>query len=463
MTDLEILQDIPELKDVPKDQLSWLIARGEILEFEPDSYIFKPGDPIDRMFILLEGRATLQIKQKDDLRVMGTIKDKEITGWLPYSRADVARGYAQSNTPCRLLAVSKGHFKEMVHNQEELTTALVHVMSSRIREFTKSEQQNDKILALGKLSAGLAHELNNPSAAIVRSSQNLSKNLKALPDHFKRVIKIKMTDGQVDAVNNILFSKLGSNGPKLSLVQRTSLEDELLDWLEGNGIDDADEMAANLAGYNFSTDDLDMVCQHSNQEDCPPVIRWIHQMLLTESMVGEIEDAASRIHKLVNAVKGYTHMDQAQDKVPTDIHEGIDNTLTMLNHKLKVAKINLDLQYSDRLDTPCILPGAMNQVWTNLIDNAIDAMEDAEERTLMIKTLQEGSFIQVLVQDSGPGIPDDIKPHIFDPFFTTKPIGKGTGLGLEVVHQIIYKQHNGAIDLSSEPGKTAFKVCIPLK
>jgi signal transduction histidine kinase len=318
------------------------------------------------------------------------------------------------------------------------------------------------MMALGKLSAGLAHELNNPSAAVVRSAQELKKHLSNIPDNFKRVIKIRASDDAIDKINDLVFAKIASYGKMpLSLMQKTALEDELTEWLDENEIDNGYEMAEIFAEFGIKTDDLEGAKSLLRPEDKLPVIGWLSQVLTTEKLVGEIEEASKRINSLVISVKGYTHMDQAPEKHPTDIHIGIRNTLTMLNHKLKKNSIKLIENFQPDLPLANIFVSEMNQVWTNVIDNAIDAMEGRTNNTLEIKTEKNGQFVNVSIIDNGPGIPKEIQDKIFDPFFTTKSIGKGTGLGLEVVRQII-NQHNGKVYVNSEPGRAEFVVCFPI-
>ena len=318
------------------------------------------------------------------------------------------------------------------------------------------------MLSLGKLSAGLAHELNNPSAAVVRSSKALSKHLKFLPEKFKDVVKIQMSDEKINHVNEILFDKVSSGIQKVSMMQRNKKEDELTDWLYDAGAEDPDEVIDNLIDYGFEISDLEKIGEDTPTEHQVPVINWINQVLSTERLVGEIEDASQRINDLVSSIKSYTHMDQAPEKIPTDVHTGIENTITMLNHKIQDNKIQVEREYGEDLAKPEILPSAMNQVWTNILDNAIDAMEESEERTLTITTAASSKYLKVDIMDTGSGIPDDIKDKIFDPFFTTKPVGKGTGLGLENVLQIVKIQHEGLINVESKDGKTVFTVCLPL-
>jgi len=457
------LKSVPEFKSVPDDQLKWLVEKGKIRSFNNGEKVFGVGDPVDGFQVVLSGRLTLYMVQNGNRRDMGTYEPLEILGRLPYSRMKAASGEAFAVGDLEMLFIHRDLFPEMVSTCHEITEALVHNMTDRVRDYTKYQQQNDKMMALGKLSAGLAHELNNPSAAIVRSAQELKKRLSAAPVQFKQVMKIRTDDVVVDKVNNLVFSKIDSLGKKpLSLLDRTSLEDELNDWLEKNGASEPWQMTETFAEFGFAAKDFDQLKSWLRAEDTLAVIGWLHQVLSTEKLVGEIEEASRRINVLVSSVKGYTHMDQAPEKQKTDIHAGIRNTLTMLNHKLKKAGIKVKEDFRHDPPEANILVSEMNQVWTNLIDNAIDAMEGRPNSVLEIKTERDREFSIVSITDNGAGIPKEIMDKIFDAFFTTKAIGKGTGLGLDVVRNIV-NQHNGKVEVASEPGKTTFKICFPTK
>ena len=460
---LDLLNQIPDFKEVPDTQLEWLIDKSECLSIPSGEMLFNPGEPIDRLLIILEGAFVIKMLRKDQYQVLGRLEKHSISGLLPYSRATEARATAEAVEAAQVVALSGEHFKEMIHDCHELTTVLVHTMSTRIRQFTKLEQQDDKMMALGKLSAGLAHELNNPSAAVVRSSKELSKHLKFLPDKFKAVLKIDMEDEDIDVINKLLFDKIQGGIREMKMLERSEKEDEMIDWLEDHKIEDPEELTDNFIDFGFEIEDLKTIARTTPKWDHGPVFGWINQVMTTERLVDEIEDASSRIHDLVSSVKSYTHMDQAPAKVETDLHTGISNTLTMLNHKLKNAGISVEKNYAEDLPKPEVLPNAINQVWTNLIDNAVDAMEGQEKRKLTISSEHDREFVKVSLHDTGTGIPDDVIDKIFDPFFTTKPIGKGTGLGLENVLQIIKIQHNGTIYVESKPGNTMFTVCLPIK
>lgn len=457
------LKKVPEFATVPDTQLQWLANHGTIETYTDGTKVFGGGDSIDGFQIVLQGGVTLYFNQPNGRRNLGTYEPMEILGRLPYSRmkAAVAEGFAEGQLI--LFFLHKDHFPALITECHEITEILVHNMTDRVRDFTKQQQQNDKMMALGKLSAGLAHELNNPSAAVVRSAQELKRHLSTTPENFKRVIKIQVTDDVVDKVTAFVHSKIQEcETSSLTLMQRTALEDELTEWLETIGVTNPYDLTETLADFSISTNDLDNVKSWLRTEDVAPVVVWINQLLTTEKLVSDIEEASKRINSLVTSIKGYTHMDQSSEKQVVDIHPGIRNTLTMLGHKIKKNNIKLSENFQPDLPHANIFVSEINQVWTNLIDNAIDAMENSETKILEIKTIKDRDFINVFIIDSGSGIPKEIQDKIFDPFFTTKAMGKGTGLGLEVVRQII-NQHNGKIELTSQPGRTEFKICFPIK
>lgn len=463
MTILENLKTFELFANVPEAQLQWLANRVNTKEVKKGEYIFASGKPIDELLLIPKGNYTIKLEKNGQFQIVGHIKAPAVTGLLPYSRATTGRGYCEAEEEGILYALERDQFNDMICECHELTTVFVHQMSTRIRQLTKNEQMDDKLVSLGKLSAGLAHELNNPSAAVVRSSKELSKHLKYAPDRFKQVVKIQMSESQIDEVNDLLFEKI-KNGPvQLTLMERSQHEEELIDWLYDQDVEDPEEIADNAVDYGFKIEDFEQIGESTPQEHLPPVLNWINQVISTEKLVGEIEDASERINNLVLSIKSYTHMDQAPEKVATDVHSGLDTTLTMLKHKLKQQSVEVSREYGESLARPEILPSAINQVWTNILDNAIDAMEGSETKKLTLRTSASDKYFTVEIEDTGTGIPDEIKDKIFDPFFTTKAIGKGTGLGLENVLQVVRVQHNGTVEVASKPGNTIFTICLPLK
>jgi signal transduction histidine kinase len=456
------LQSIEALAEVPAPQLQWLIDNSTTIVLNAGDFLFKRGDPLENTYVIVEGRIRLYIQQNNDARELLVYEAKAITGYLPFSRGKTAPGYAEAVTETQVLSFPIKKTKDLICTYFELTQALVHVMTSRVREFTAQQQQNEKMMALGKLSAGLAHELNNPASAVVRGAASLKEHLQLLPENFKEIIEIRMKPEEVDIVNNKLFTVLKQkNRPVPGLMQRSNLEDDLTDWMEEHAIAHASELAENFAEAGFTLTDAEDFKQHIPGAYLSPVFNWINSNLVTDKMVCDIEDASRRIADLVTSVKTFTHMDQGHDKQFADIHSGIRNTLNMLQYKIRKGNVEVGQHFDTSLPPVKAMIGELNQVWTNLIDNALDAMEASGKGVLEIRTVRDRADVQVSVIDNGPGIPDNIRSSIFDPFFTTKEIGKGTGMGLDVVTRIV-GQHRGSIKVSSVPGRTEFLVCFPI-
>jgi signal transduction histidine kinase len=456
---VQVLQTFDQFQNVPEDQIRWLVENSKICTYQPDEQLSKPGDVIDRMLIFLDGGVKIVIKSGNQLRELGTFEKGSVSGKLPFSRMQSSAGYLTVMEESTILETHESLFPEIA-KYYELIESFVHSLSDRIRNFTTSQQQSEKLMALGKLSAGLAHELNNPASAMVRSATALRDNLRAKPDKFKAVMHIKMKDEEVDAINELVFRKAGKGTTNTqSLMERTALEDDLTDWMDDHDIELGFEYASTFAEYCFGIDDLEFVKDNLSEEALEPVLGWVEDVLTTEKMVEEIEDASRRISDLVSSVKTYSHMDRGSDKETVEIQKLLKSTLTMLNHKTKQKNILVDVQVQENMPEFCGYVSELNQVWTNLIDNAIDAVDDGGK--IEIEANSANGDLKMVFRDNGSGIPEDVKNQIFDPFFTTKDVGKGTGLGLDVVRKIIDK-HKGRIEVDSVPGNTEFKLTFPL-
>ncbi len=458
---LSELQFIPVLRNVPPQQLQWLIAQGEVIELQQGDTLFQAGNPIEYFFAILEGRFDVYTLQAGQRRNAFEFEKGDITGALPYSRGKISVGTCLATAPSRVFRLEKEKLKALAREHYELTEVLVHEMTDRVREMGKMQQINEKMMSLGKLSAGLAHELNNPASAIVRSSSALKSHLAHTPEKFKKVMAIEASNRQVDEVNRFIFDKIGSyeNG-HLSLMERSRFEDELLDWLEDRDVSDAYDVAPVFVDFGVSTADLDRLEQELGSEHLDPILNWICNNFVTEKIVGEIEEASRRIDHIVGSIKSYSHMDRASDKSKVHIRDGILNTLTLFNHKLRAKQVQVLAELPAELPPVEVFVGELNQVWTNLIDNAIDAMDAGG--TLEIHSTADHKWLKTSIIDSGKGIPLEIQDSIFDPFFTTKEVGKGTGLGLDIVRKII-EQHKGEVRVQSRPGRTEFTVCLPIQ
>ena len=460
MTLLETLRQFPLFEAVPDEQLQWLIDRADEQNFSSEQVINRPGEPVDNLMVMLDGRIRIDGPNGtgDEMLIY---ESQSVLGVLPFSRLSTAVSWVVAEKPTRVLLLHKDHFREMAQTCYELTEAFVHQMTTRVRTFTKQTQQTEKLASLGRLSAGLAHELNNPVAAVVRSADTLREHLRATPEAFKTIMHLSLNDQQVDSANRLIFQKIDQSLPALSLMQRSDREDELTDWLDDHGVDDSLDLAGPLVEFGFTVDDLEWILERIGDENVAGVTAWLVNNLVTEKLVTDISEASKRISTLVGSIKNYTHMDRGAGKERLRLADGIHSTLTLLNHKLKAKHIALTVDLPDNLPAVCGWPGELNQVWTNLIDNAIDALPDGGQLT--ISGEPNGSeFVLAKIIDNGPGIPDDIRDKIFEPFFTTKEIGKGTGLGLDIVQGII-KHHNGSVKVHSGPGRTEFSVCLPLE
>ncbi|GAB3784714.1 ATP-binding protein [Spirosoma horti] len=465
---LETLREFSAFANVPDEQLQWVIDRGEEVTFPKETVLYKPHESIDHLLLLLEGRLRIDAGANgadDELIVYG---DHSILGILPFSRMKSMSNRLITERSTTLLRLHRDDLPDLAKNCYELTESLVHQMTTRVRDYTKLTQQNEKMASLGRLSAGLAHELNNPVAAVVRSVDTLNTHLRATPESFKVVMNLNLTSGQVDCVTDVFFKKLDQQSTvdrrQLTLLERTSLEDDVTDWLDDHGVEDHMDLAGPLVDYGFTVEDLDWILEKIGDENLAGVANWLVNNLVTEKLVSDIGEASKRIATLIDSIKNYTQMDRGVGKQEVQLAEGLRNTVTLLAHKIKSKQIDLTLVIADDLPVVCGWPGELNQVWTNLIDNAIDAMPNGGKLEISSqpdRRSEEETFVLTKIIDNGPGIPEDIRDKIFEPFFTTKEIGKGTGLGLDIV-QGIMKHHNGSIKVQSEPGHTEFSVCLPV-
>lgn len=448
--------------DVDDSAIRWLAGKSEYYCLKKDECFFEEGDEINHMQILLRGSYLISVQRDGRRQELGVWEAPYILGVLPFSRMKTAGASGISLEASTVLELHKDYFTEMVNVSYPLTQALVSVMTERVRDFQQIRLMDEKLLALGKMSAGLAHELNNPASAMVRSSQELHKHLGFTPTTFKDVITMQVTPEETDAINEIMYQIIQqrAGAEDLSLMEREERHDELEDWFEDHDIRGKEEAIDTFIDWDVTTDHLDQITTILRPEALGPVLWWIETNLTTEGLVTEIQTASSRISELVTSIKSYSHMDSEPSMEFVDLHKGVNSTITMLKFKFKRKQVAIEKAMDPNLPHVKALEGELNQVWTNLISNALDALPDDGTGKFIVRSYRRRNNICLEFEDNGTGIPKDIQSRIFEPFFTTKGIGEGTGMGLDIVHRVL-KRHGGSITVESEPGRTCFLVCFP--
>jgi len=456
MIDKSELRRVPAFADLPDDQIVWFISQSEEMHVKAGDTYVREGDPADAMFVILEGEFQWRgVFSGDPVVLPG--KPGDVTGVLPFSRMKQFTVTGRAVTDGRVLKFPVSRFPELVQRMPELTTRLVGVMSDRIRELTRFEQQRERLASLGKLSAGLAHELNNPASAAKRAASQLRNLLKKIRDASLELGKRDLTAAQKAEIEKMeaLFTQSDVVPPDALTI--SDLEDQIDSLLRSRGQNDLWQLAAELARRSIKPEMLESLLASLDADTARAALVRIAASVEIASLLNAIESSTSRISDLVAAIKEYTHMDQAavQD---VDVVKSLETTLTILNHKLKQG-VAVQREYERAPLLVNSFGSELNQVWTNIIDNAIDAMGGKGE--LRVRTYRQDSCAVIEIRDNGPGIPPEIRPHIFEPFFTTKGVGEGTGLGLDTAQRIV-KKHRGSIHVSSTAGETCFQVWLPL-
>ena len=454
------LRMIDAFHDLPPEALAWLAAHATVYTFQPGEMIMREGEVADRMTIILEGELQGRRESLGPDAPVYTGRAGQVTGMLPFSRMTHYTITGRALVFTRIATIPSKSFPEMLQQIPTLGPRLVGVLTDRVREVTKLDLQRDKLAALGKLSAGLAHELNNPASAGSRAAASIR-------DAFER---LRAANAQLDnselsaehknrlrAIETAAQERQAQAKPKDAL-QQSDAEEFIGTWLDRSGVHNAWEIAPVLAEAEFDIQELEPLKAELPPEALTAVVERLTTTLDIYRLLEEIQSSTGRISDLVRAIKEYSFMDQAP-RQQVDVVKGIENTLTILTYKLKRG-VSVIKEFDPKLPKIFSYGSELNTVWTNLLDNAIDAMKGKGE--LRIRTCREGHDILVEVADNGPGIPTNIQPRIFDPFFTTKGVGDGSGLGLDTVYRIV-RQHHGNISFTSQPGNTCFRVRLPIE
>lgn len=462
---IDDLRDADVFSELTEDELDNDV-KGEVIELKPDEALFYEGDEAANFYIVIEGI----------LEVFRVIKGQKLTinhfskgmsgGEVPLLSGTPHLANGVAITDMKIFKMDAKDFWYMLGNCDVIRSKVLSNMKERMLDLQRLSFQREKLVSLGTMSAGLAHELNNPASAAKRTADDLADTLSRFNFQSSEMLKWVMLKDEVDKSDfpfQPLVDIMKFDGFELDPIEKSDIEDELADWLESVGVGDPFEAASTLVSVGFTKENLSNFMEKVVPEHLVNSLEWLAKDVEMRILSNELKHSTARISDLISAMKSYSYMDKNVEKKKIDVHEGIENTLTILNHKLKKKQINVKKDFDNDIPKISAYGGELNQVWTNLLDNAIFALGD--EGNIGIKTYPNNNgsnTITVEISDDGKGIPKDIQNKIFDPFFTTKEPGEGTGMGLEISHRIIVNQHKGSIDLESKPGNTKFIICLPV-
>lgn len=461
MSALSLLKRLSEhrmLGSTPQNEIEWVATHGVLRHLDLGAVLTSKDQQVEGLHVVLDGHLSIHVERAGGRHKIMEWRGGDVTGLLPYSRLVAPPGDVVAEEPAEVVTVYRRDMPEMIHECQEFTAMLVHVMVDRARHFTSSYLHDEKLVSLGKLAAGLAHELNNPASAVARSASALSTSFIKADAVSRALGSIPLTREQIAVIENVRDACLaGGARPVLSPLEQEEREDAIAAWLQEHRCDMASAEALAETGVTFGM--LDELARAMQGEALHAAIQWIAANCAVRHLTSEIQTAASRLSGLVGAVKGFTQMDRAAVPEPVDVGEGLANTLTVLRSRAKEKSVGVSMEVEKDLPPVHGFCSELNQVWSNLIANALDAV--GEGGRIELTASCEGGAVVVRVIDNGSGVPDEIRDRIFDPFFTTKPVGEGTGLGLDVVRRLI-QRHNGEIEVDSGSGRTEFRVTLPI-
>ncbi|MGA5327083.1 ATP-binding protein [Streptomyces griseoincarnatus] len=448
-------------------QLGRLCEAGRVERYEPGT-VYAEGDPATCFYVMVEGTVVLSRRVGgDDVEVTRTSQRGVYAGAMQAYLGDrVPQVYNNSlrvTEPTRFFVLPADTFADIMQDWFPMAVHLLEGLFFGVRSTQRAVGQRERLLALGSLSAGLTHELNNPAAAAVRATASLRERV----GKMRRKLRV-ISEGAYDRERLAGLIEIQertaervAKAPVLSPLEASDREDLLSDWLDDHGVTEGWRIAPTFVQAGLDEDWLEQVAAAVDEETLASAVGWLNYTVETELLMDEIQDSAARISHLVDAAKQYSQLDRAPFQV-ADVHELLDSTLLMLSGKLGKG-IRVVKEYDRTLPRVPAYPAELNQVWTNLVDNAVAAMRETDgEGTLTVRTAREGDRLLVEFGDTGPGIPAEIRDRVFDPFFTTKPVGEGTGLGLDISWRIVVNKHHGSLRFESEPGDTRFQVLLPL-
>jgi signal transduction histidine kinase len=449
------------------DQLNWLSENGYYQAWSAGQPVYSEGDPATCFFVLLSGTLSMHRRVENTEVETGRTNQRGVYSGATQSfvkgMAELPYwGSVRAVTDCEFWLIDATKFGEKFREWFPMATHLLEGLTQGFRSSQAIIGQRERLLSLGRLSAGLTHELNNPATAAVRATAALRENVSKIRRKLAHLATADVDPKALMALTELQEAAVEkmAKAEKLTPVQVSEAEDEITDWLDDHGIDDAWDLAPPLVAAGVDTDWLEEVVRTLPPAALADGLHWVTYALGIEQLMGEIEDSTARISHLVAAARQYSQMDRAPHQ-DIDVRDGLKSTLIMLSHKINEhGNITVVKDFDESLPMIPAHPAELNQVWTNLIDNAIYAMP--EGGTLTVRTSREDGWVLVEICDTGTGIPEQMQQKIFEPFFTTKPVGEGTGLGLDISYRVITQRHGGDLRVKSRPGDTRFQARLPL-
>lgn len=460
MSNFEFLKKIAFFADLSDEDMDHLCEGIEEVALRAGQLLFSQGDPGDRAYVIKSGQIEI-LKISGGREVLLRVAHSgEVIGEMALLEETARTASVRARTDAVLLAITGEQLNHLMDSRGTAARAMLQTVTARWRATEALVRQSEKMAQLGTLSAGVAHELNNPAAAAKRGAGQLRTAFAQMQQAFLGLIGIRPTQEQIEALLALdrRAQERAKRPVELDPLARGDREYELETWLEDKGFEQAWSLAPTLVTIGYDIRSISEMADKFPAEQLPPVVTWLSGAAQVYSLLEEIDQGAGRIAEIVQSLKTYSYLDQAPVQ-EVDVHEGLDNTLVMLRSKLK-GGINVRREYAENLPRIQAYGSELNQVWTNIIDNAVDAMQGQGQ--IILRTRREHNSVAVEIEDSGPGIPKEIQSRIFDPFFTTKEPGKGTGLGLNISYNIVVEKHRGTIKVFSQPGRTWFEVKLPV-
>ncbi len=460
----EFLKNVPLFANLPEDDIDRLCQMMERIELADGEELFAEGSQGNRAYIIESGELEI-IKVSGKRNVLLAVRATgDVIGEMSLVDNSPRMASVRARGDTSLLSIHHDQLTHLLSTSKSAAEAMFYTVLARWRNTESKLRQSEKMATLGTMTAGIAHELNNPAAAVKRGAVQLESAMTDLAMTYVELSKADLTDEQRYTVQRLAIHCQEQAGiPSLmDALERSDREYELETWLEDNGVEDGWELAPSLVEMNYTDEDLAALVNDFETEQMALMIRWLSATYRTYNLFAELRQGAERISGIVKALKTYSYLDQAPVQA-VDVNKGLDDTILILSHKLKTGP-SVRRRYDEGLPKIQAYGSELNQVWTNLIDNAADALAEqgSENGIITLRTRSDDSWIVVEIEDNGPGIPVEIQSRIFEPFFTTKPPGEGTGLGLDISYNIVVMKHRGELKLDSEPGRTTFQVWLPI-